>query len=51
MNVAYAKKLGFNDITCITFSESDYLDEKIAKKICRDNHFELIFMPWITETI
>ncbi len=43
MNVAYAKKLGFNDITCITFSESDYLDEKIAKKICRDNHFEFIF--------
>lgn len=42
-NVAYAKKLGFNNITCFTFSESDYLDEKIAKRICFDQHFEFIF--------
>ncbi len=43
MNVAYAKKLGFNSITCLTFSESDHPDEKIAKKICLDNHFEFLF--------
>jgi len=42
-NVAYAKKLGFSNITCFTFSESDYLDEKIAKKICLDNHFGFLF--------
>lgn len=43
MNVGYAKKLGFDNITCYTFSESDYLDEKIAKKICSDNNFKFIF--------
>lgn len=42
-NVAYAQKLGFSNITCFTFSESGYLDEKIAKKICLDNHFEFLF--------
>lgn len=42
-NVAYAKKLGFDNIICLNFSESDYLDEKIAKKICRENHFGFLF--------
>jgi asparagine synthase (glutamine-hydrolysing) len=42
-NVAYANKLNFKDITCFTFSQSNYLDEKIAKKICSDNHLEFIF--------
>ena len=42
-NVAYAKKIGVNNLTCFTFSESGYLDENIAKKICSDNHFEFIF--------
>ena len=42
-NVAYANKLNFKDITCFTFSQNDYLDEKIAKKICSDNHLEFIF--------
>ncbi len=42
-NVGYAKKIGINNITCFCFSESDYDDEKIAKKICRDNHLEFIF--------
>lgn len=42
-NIAYAKKLGFNNLTCFTFSESNYLDEKIAKKICSDNNIEFIF--------
>lgn len=44
-NIGYAKKLGFNNITCFTFSESNYLDEKIARKICSDKHFEFIFYP------
>jgi asparagine synthase (glutamine-hydrolysing) len=41
-NVGYAKKR-FDKITCFTFSESDYDDEKIAKKICLDKHLEFIF--------
>lgn len=42
-NVAYAKGLNFDDIMCFTFSENDYLDEKIAKKICSDYHFGFLF--------
>lgn len=42
-NIGYAKKIGFNNITCFTFSQSGYLDEKIAKKICSDNHLEFVF--------
>ncbi len=42
-NVAYAKKLGFGNITCFTFSQNNTLDETIAKKICSDNHFEFTF--------
>lgn len=42
-NIAYANKLNFKDVTCFTFSQNNYLDEKIAKKICSDNHMEFIF--------
>jgi asparagine synthase (glutamine-hydrolysing) len=42
-NVAYAKKLGYKELFCFTFSESNYLDEIIAKKICSDNYFEFVF--------
>ncbi len=42
-NVAYAKKLGYSDIDCFTFSQSNYLDETIAKKIASENHFEFTF--------
>lgn len=43
MNVAYAKLLGFDKLICFTFSQNDYLDEKIAKNICSNNHIEFIF--------
>jgi len=42
-NVAYAKKLNYTDINCFTFSESGYDDEKIARDISSDNHFDFIF--------
>jgi asparagine synthase (glutamine-hydrolysing) len=42
-SLAYANKLNFNGITCFTFSQSEYLDEKIAKKICSDNHMDFLF--------
>ena len=44
MGVLMADKLGFNDITTMTFSESDYYDEKIARKIAREHGFEYLFM-------
>ncbi len=44
-NIGYAKKLGFNNITCFTFSISGYLDEIIAEKICLDHNLEFIFYP------
>lgn len=43
MNVAIALKMGFTDIACFTFSESNYLDETIAKEISSDNHLKFIF--------
>jgi len=43
MNTAYAKKLKYKDLLCITFSQSDYLDEKIAKKIASDFNYEFLF--------
>jgi len=42
-NVLMAKKLGFKNISVITFSESDYWDERIAKKISRENGFNFLF--------
>lgn len=43
MNIAYAKKLKYKDLLCITFSQSDYLDEKIAKKIASDFNYKFLF--------
>jgi len=43
MNVMCAKKMGFNNILCSTFSQNDYLDEKIAKQIASDNNMEFLF--------
>ncbi len=43
MNITYAKKLKYKDLLCITFSQSDYLDEKIAKKIASDFNYEFLF--------
>lgn len=43
MTVIVANKLGFNKQTNITFSESDYLDEKIPKRIARDFKHEWIY--------
>ncbi|MGA3193079.1 MAG: asparagine synthase-related protein [Candidatus Bathyarchaeia archaeon] len=42
-NVAYAEKIGYDNITCFTFSESNYLDQKIARQICSDHHFRWVF--------
>lgn len=41
--VAYAKECGYDNITCFTFSESNDLEELIAKEICHDNNFEFLF--------
>jgi len=43
MNVMNAKKLGYTDILCLCFSQSNYLDEVIAKKIASDQEFDFIF--------
>lgn len=43
MNVLSAKKLGYSDILCLCFSQSNYLDEKIAKKIASEHGFDFIF--------
>jgi len=43
MNVCYARKLGYKDILNITFSQSNYLDERIAKKIASDWGYSFLF--------
>jgi asparagine synthase (glutamine-hydrolysing) len=43
MNVMNAKKAGYSNILCLCFSQSDYLDEIIAKRIASDLEFEFIF--------
>jgi asparagine synthase (glutamine-hydrolysing) len=43
MNVMNAKKSGYSDIVCVCFSQSNYLDEVIAKKIASDQGFDFIF--------
>ncbi|MEM1573887.1 MAG: hypothetical protein QXY96_05340 [Candidatus Methanomethylicaceae archaeon] len=45
VSLALAKKLGFKNITCITYSQSRYLDQKIASKICRDHGLKHLFFP------
>ena len=43
MNVCYARKLGYKDILNITFSQSNYLDEQIAKQIASDWGNDFLF--------
>jgi asparagine synthase (glutamine-hydrolysing) len=43
--VAFAKKLGFKNITCFTYSQSRYLDEKIARRIAYENNLNFMFFP------
>jgi len=43
MNLIKGKMLGYNDILAITFSQSNYLDEKIAKKITSDHGCSFLF--------
>ncbi|MEO0299150.1 MAG: hypothetical protein ABIN39_08370 [candidate division WOR-3 bacterium] len=35
-NLLNAHRLGYKDVLCLCFSENDYLDEKISKKIASD---------------
>ena len=42
-NVLNAKKSGYTDILCICFSQSNYMDEIIAKKIASDHGFDFLF--------
>ncbi|MBR1368267.1 hypothetical protein RJ53_01650 [Methanocalculus chunghsingensis] len=42
-NVGYAKKLGFDSILCFCFSQSDYDDDRIAKRICSEKGLEYLF--------
>jgi asparagine synthase (glutamine-hydrolysing) len=44
MTVLTAHKLGYENQLNFTFSQSDYLDEKIAKEIAHDYHHEFLFM-------
>ncbi len=43
MTLVTAHDLGFQTGTCITFSENDYLDEKLAKQIASDLGLEFLF--------
>jgi asparagine synthase (glutamine-hydrolysing) len=43
MNVCYAKKIGYANILNITFSQSNYLDELIAKNIASDWGYGFLF--------
>ena len=46
MNVTYAKKLGYQNLLNITFSQSDYPDELIAKRIATDYGYEFLFFSF-----
>ena len=43
MNVMHAHRSGFLNLLCICFSQSNYLDEMIAKKIASDLGYDFIF--------
>lgn len=43
MNVMKGTMLGYEEILAITFSQSDYLDEHIAKHIAADSGFDFLF--------
>ena len=42
-NVCYAKKLGISNLLTICFSQSNYLDEQISKKIASDWNYNYLF--------
>lgn len=53
---AYAKDENFDNITGLTYSDSGYLDDHIARNICRDFKCKYIFVPldngnYLTENI
>lgn len=50
MNIGYAINQGFKNISSLTFSESNYDDDKIARKISHDFHLPYIFFPLDTGT-
>ena len=43
MNLTYARQLGYHDILTITFSQTNYWDETIAKKIAADYGYDFLF--------
>ena len=43
MNVTKGRMLGYDDILTITFSQSNYLDERIAKQIASDFGIDFLF--------
>lgn len=43
MNILNAHEMGYSNLYSLTFSESNYLDESIAKKISSDYGFDFIF--------
>ncbi len=43
MNVFYAKSLGYEDVVAVTFSQSGYHDERIARRIARDLQLPFLF--------
>jgi len=43
MNVTKGKMLGYDNILTITFSQSNYLDERVAKQIASDFGFDFLF--------
>jgi len=44
-NLAYALNMGYRDLSCVTFSESDYLDHRVPERICRDHQLDFHFNP------
>jgi asparagine synthase (glutamine-hydrolysing) len=43
MSVTYARQLGFQDVLTMTFSQTGYLDEQIAKTISSDYGYHFLF--------
>lgn len=41
----YANKLGYNNILCVTYSQSNSVDFNISKRIAYDYNYEYIFYP------
>jgi len=54
--LAYVLRGTHNDVTCLTFSESDYLDHTIARRIALDRGVAFAFVPldgggYLTESL